>query len=328
MANGFAYSQHHQKCCIVCGEPISALDVLMANDKSCVVCHSVDCQRVIKHKRIMQPALYDAYFEFNKKLIRQNRAQVVARKKYREEVTAKEQEENRQILHTFLKEHPELVEDDVHLVAIPSGRDTLYPLEQARIDKYVDHISAIISDASGYSNAAEVVYDEHHAAHEKNMQIEQNFEQSPQLHHLCDQLCIMCKGGCCAKGGEHAYLSVFSMRRYMDDHPELSPADIRQQYVSNIVSESIEGACINQTKMGCALPRELRSDICNGFYCDTVKDLQQSQLGKPCTGAILVVQRAYSNWGRFEPDENDAVRRVSLLDEAGEEILLSLPEIL
>lgn len=315
MTNGFAAHQHaNQAKCEVCDCAISYLDSLQINELGYPVCRSLACRNVMSQKSAMAPVLFKSHLEFNKKLIHQRRETEAARKKYIDEVTAKEQQVNCEILHSLLEDHPELTNDDVQLLAIPSGYSKLMPVTSARIDKYIEHLKRIVSEASEYSNASEVIYDEHHDAHGKMTLVEDRFGENPELRSISDRLCAMCKGGCCADGKEHAYLSVITIRRYMDTNPDLSAEDILELYLSKTNSESIESSCINHRKTGCALPRHLRSDICNGYYCDSLKSYQKESATRENPGLVLVVQRSCTNWNRFEPDVCHEVVNVVLLE--------------
>jgi hypothetical protein len=300
--------------CEVCGCVISHVDALLNKHSKNSVCRSFDCQRVMSQKSSMTPFLFQSIFEFDKKLIRQRREKGVAKKKHTDEITEKIQQENDSILQSILDEHTELSEQDVRLLDIPSGYSKLTSINKARVDKYIKNVTAFIDEAVNYSCASEVVYDQHHDAHDKLKLVEERFDVSPVLRNVSDKLCGICKGGCCAKGDEHAYLSVFTMRQMLDDNPELTTELLRERYLSHIGSETIENSCINHSKTGCALPRELRSAICNGFYCDTLKDYQKTMVGKDDSCVLLVVQRACTNWNRFEPHISHAVVNTALIN--------------
>ena len=309
-------SQHsiHTRC-EVCDATISSFDALAIKDLDYSVCRSFSCRRIMHQKSLMTPQLFKSHLLFNKKLILRQREKDLHKKKHIEAVIEKESRENKEIFQSMLKKNPHLQTENTHLVEIPSGADSLTPVSITRANQYTEHLTNIINEAQEYANASEVIYDEHHDAHGKMLIVEQRLTDKPQLREISDSLCTMCKGGCCASGKEHAYLSVFSMRSYMDTHPELSAEEILQQYVSKMSFEGIENSCINHTKMGCALPRELRSDICNGYYCESLKSYQISATAREHPGVVVVVQRSSSYWNRFEPGVDNEVVDVVLLSE-------------
>ncbi|MCW9047016.1 MAG: hypothetical protein OQK46_02965 [Gammaproteobacteria bacterium] len=316
MSNGLASSlTNRQLKCEVCDCLINYPDTLLIKDTNYTVCRAFDCQRVMNKKRVMTPFMFKSHLDFNRTLIRKNREKSIATKQHIEQVTAREKQENELHLKNTLITNSHISENDIYLLTIPSGDSSSSACEKQRIDDYIKHLKSIIIEAENYDNASEVAYDEHHDAYRKRCAVENSFIEKPQLKKISDNLCTMCKGGCCASGKEHAYLSVFSMRRYMDANPDLTGHDILNIYTSHIQSESIIDSCINQTSSGCALPRELRSDICNGYYCDPLKQYHKNMLNIDAPKVILAIQRSYTYWDRFKLNVCNDVIDVALVDE-------------
>lgn len=303
--------------CEVCDNLISYSDYLLTKDLDYSVCGAFDCKRIMAQKSQMKPQFFKSHLLFNKKIIKQRRQRDAARKKRIDDIQKKEQIENEAVLKFILNEQPELEEDNTHLLVLPSGGSGESSPANERINDYIDHLKSIIKEAGNYSNASEVVFDEHHAAHDKNLIVEKRLEKNPDIHRLSDKLCRMCKGGCCASGKEHAYLSVFSIRKYMDNNPELSSADVLDLYVSNISSKSINDSCINHTQNGCVLSRELRSDICNGYYCDSLKHYQSEAETRKSTLPVLVLQRSSTYWNRFDEGISNEIVNIALIADEG-----------
>ena len=83
--------------------------------------------------------------------------------------------------------------------------------------------------------------------------------------------CATCRGQCCSHGGEHAYLDEDTIRRVARARPELGARGIAALYRARLAKESFAGSCVFHGAEGCRLPRELRSDLCNEFYCNALK---------------------------------------------------------
>lgn len=303
--------------CEACDNTITYSDYLLTKDLDYSVCGAFDCRRIMAQKSHMKPLFFKSHLLFNKKIIKQRRERDAARKKRIDDIQQKEQMENKAVVKFILNEQSELHEDNMHLMVIPSGGSSESSPRKERINEYIKHLNYIIKEAENYSNASEVLYDEHHAAHEKNIIVEKKLEINPDIHTLSDKLCSMCKGGCCASGKEHAYLSVFSIRKYMDNHPELSSADVLNLYVSNISSKTIDESCINHTAEGCVLTRELRSDICNGYYCDSLKHYQKEAETKKGSLTLLVLQRSSTYWNRFDEGVSNIIVNIALISDKG-----------
>lgn len=91
----------------------------------------------------------------------------------------------------------------------------------------------------------------------------------PALESACSAACALCKGDCCLSGGEHfAYLTADTIRRRRKARPEATASEIASEYLSFIPRRAVAGGCFYQAAAGCTLPRELRSDVCNGYFCD------------------------------------------------------------
>jgi hypothetical protein len=83
--------------------------------------------------------------------------------------------------------------------------------------------------------------------------------------------CATCRGQCCSHGGEHAYLDEDTIRRVVRARPELGAGGVAALYRARLAQESFAGSCVFHGAQGCRLPRELRSDLCNDFYCNALK---------------------------------------------------------
>ena len=159
-----------------------------------------------------------------------------------------------------------------------------------------------------------MVFDQHHNARNILLQNEEQFNTHPQLKTVSDRLCGLCKGGCCPEGEDHAFVSVITLRRRLDENPELSDAEIIQSYRDCLSSTVLEGGCIFQASQGCALPRNLRSDICNSYFCEPLRSYQR-QAQTDGINAVLAVQRSNNQWDRFDTDSTNPIEGVYLVEE-------------
>jgi len=301
--------------CEVCDSVITYPDYLLMKDLDYVVCKSFDCRRIMSQKSSMSPHMFKNNLEFNKKLQQKRKKRDADRKKHIEAVSKKERQEHLEIFKTALLQYPEVTSSNTHMMVIPSGKARVVDCAMDRKSQYIDHLNGIVSEADIYTSASEVIYDEHHDAYGKRLAVDLRLNANPVLRTISDKLCTICKGGCCASGENHAYLSVVTIRRYMDNNPELTSADILSLYLSRISLESIEGSCINHTVNGCMLPRHLRSDICNGFYCDPLKKYQKKIAAGESLGNVVAIQRSSTYWNRFEVGVANDVVGVYVLKE-------------
>ena len=88
-------------------------------------------------------------------------------------------------------------------------------------------------------------------------------------------------------------------------------------YLDRVGVKSQTGSCINHGAQGCSLPKEMRSDICNRFSCESLARLQASQRGANAVHVVLIVRRKQDHWHRAEPGLDNAVNAYALLHESG-----------
>lgn len=80
--------------------------------------------------------------------------------------------------------------------------------------------------------------------------------------------CALCRGWCCSKGGEHAYLDERTMARVRGARPELDARAILRLYVDAAAEPAYADSCVFHGAGGCTLDRSLRSDLCNRYFCN------------------------------------------------------------
>jgi hypothetical protein len=139
-------------------------------------------------------------------------------------------------------------------LAVPAYGGQLAPLPTARRRAFAAHLRTIIAEA--FANPAPRV----RAALPRPVPLA-----------ATEAACATCRGQCCSHGGEHAYLDEDTIRRVARTWPELGPRGIAARYRARVAKESFAGSCVFHGARGCRLSRELRSDLCNEFYCNALK---------------------------------------------------------
>jgi hypothetical protein len=98
---------------------------------------------------------------------------------------------------------------------------------------------------------------------------------SPAMQRVLAQACAACRGSCCATGRNHAYIGVDTMLAYCEQHPDASLDEIVDAYLAHVASDTMSTGCVYQVEQACTLPRTMRSVICNGYYCESLVELQR-----------------------------------------------------
>jgi hypothetical protein len=100
--------------------------------------------------------------------------------------------------------------------------------------------------------------------------------------------CAACRGQCCHLGGNHAFNEVNTMMLYLQRFPTHDDETIVSRYLSYLAPRTLSRGCVYQEEGGCSLPRDLRSDVCNRFYCTSIRVLRnQFAAGEPVRAYFL-----------------------------------------
>ena len=172
-------------------------------------------------------------------------------------------------------------------VCVPSYKAELVPMRADRREKLRAFLLALIEDCIREADADPKPHSEtpdqaggadssdHHAASET-------------LAEFLRVACTCCGGHCCTDGGDQAYFTVDSMRRYIARHPDRSPDAIVDDYLQHVPEETYEASCIYHSATGCSLPRQMRSDLCNSFECYGLTHLRDQVAENAGTGLFIV----------------------------------------
>jgi hypothetical protein len=250
------------------------------------------------------------YLKIRRKCVREKREREAAHKKRIDDFKAREHRENQEILRQVLGQNAKLADGHLELLSIPLGHSATSRPADDRVLKYSEHLQKLIREASEHPDESNANKSENIGREIQKTEIWSS--KNSELQIINDRLCGMCKGGCCTQGGETAYISVRTIRRFMDKHPNLSDDEILDAYLSKIGDETITDACINQTSSGCALPREMRSNTCNRFYCDALKDWHD-QPDEKRNDIVLAIQRGNSYWLPLDVESRNQVVDVALI---------------
>lgn len=97
---------------------------------------------------------------------------------------------------------------------------------------------------------------------------------SAAMQHVLSAACATCRGSCCSVGANHAFIDVDTMQSYIEQHPDDSLEQIIDAYMAPIAEATMSIGCIYQVEQACTLPRGMRSTLCNGYYCESLVELQ------------------------------------------------------
>jgi len=108
--------------------------------------------------------------------------------------------------------------------------------------------------------------------------------------HLA-KVCAVCQGFCCFYGAtRHAFLDSETMCRFGSQHPDVQTEAVVAEYLRYLPENHCEASCVYHTEVGCALPRQMRADICNSYECHGLKDARQASATSALATACVVVR--------------------------------------
>jgi hypothetical protein len=105
-------------------------------------------------------------------------------------------------------------------------------------------------------------------------------------------VCGACVGVCCHHGGcNHAFLDSEALRCLRSTRPGLTPEEAASAYAAHLPNEHFEGACVYQTRTGCALPRDLRAPLCNAYQCRGLREAIEKLANNPSQTFIVIARQ-------------------------------------
>lgn len=281
--------------CVVCNASVPATRSAGAHAEEHPTCHAVACRMVVSRRAEMGDANFRHYLamEVRKREYLAARATALAA---REQAEAGENGRAWDALQALLPPGAAPLR-----LVLPTGPRRSRRLSAARRERYRQHLLRIIEEARGMQAGAAPMA----AVAESGGA------------GMAGQLCGFCGGGCCTMGGEQAYLSPATMRRYMDAHPGCPDEEVLAAYLGHVAPRTRIGSCINQTGAGCSLPRELRSDICNRFSCEPLARLDAAERAAQPVQAVLIVRRKQDHWRCANPHVDNGLNACAVMDASG-----------
>lgn len=87
--------------------------------------------------------------------------------------------------------------------------------------------------------------------------------------------CKACRGHCCSKGGNDAYLDENAIAQAWARYPRLSKRGLMRLYLDAIPGKAFADSCIFHAEHGCSLPRSLRAPVSEAYLCGPLMRLMK-----------------------------------------------------
>jgi hypothetical protein len=194
------------------------------------------------------------------------------------------------------------------VVLLPANTRALVPLPRASAEAFLAHLDTALAQAFAQplrDNLLTMTTEEASARADAG----ETASWDPALSlGLVAAACGTCRGSCCTAGGTHAFLKADSLIRVRAHRaPTLpdTPSAIRALYVDALPARHYRDSCVFHTTGGCALPRGIRSNLCNRYQC----------------GGLTQLSRALADSGGTESyvaaADSSRLRRMARISDAG-----------
>ena len=306
---------HRTPRCEVCDSSVRPTVRMDGDDADARLCGQLDCKFARRMAERMPPQQRTTYLAMQKNNILERRKQRRAENLRRKAIWRFEERQCRAAEAHVERRFPEFRNTPRQSLVIPWLTRTERKTAPKQREEYLEHLRVIAEEAERLDSADSAELEHPDSSDGPKTASEERLEQVAGLRAQCDALCASCQGGCCTLGGQNgAYLTVKTARELLDRHPEWGSADLVDTWASYLPDKSIERSCPNQTHTGCALPRELRSRTCNGFYCDALKKLQDDAVDRGGVMPVIALQNGGDLWGRFDKNRDRTIRRLVLVE--------------
>ena len=301
--------------CIICEAEV----VAVGHSAQPALCRDIQCRRLHEQRLTMTPAVYAPHLALQTSLIRQRRAAEAQRKALIERVSREEEADNQAVLEAFQAATGR--DDVVDMVMLPSVTQRCSAVDEQRRASYILHLQTVMAEAVACEDVSHLTQDQHYTLIDRRVAQDAFLADNPRIANRSDTLCALCRGGCCMEGGNHGYVSAVMLRRQLDADDGLSPEILLEDYIRHIPDYAIAGGCINQGETGCTLPRNRRSDVCNYYLCQPLRDHQTTLLQAQSAQPLFVVQRSNHHWNRFASEKaNELIACYVIADDDCQEI--------
>ncbi|CAA0081828.1 Uncharacterised protein [BD1-7 clade bacterium] len=304
------HTQHVQ--CAFCHEPLTAGTQHLFADTPYASCADHRCVMLARQIHLVANGMPETQLAFKIQHCHQQRMNQIRADAERKTIRAHQYERTQAALVTA---YPQTLINDAAIIDLPSGPAQTIKVSAARISAYQQHLEKIIAAAIDASSEDDFPNDNEYSAPPRRQEMDDLLAGDNRLREVSDSCCSYCKGGCCVLGKDHAYLLPITLFRYLRDHPDETPQALLQRYLDLRPEVVMADSCINHTPQGCALPRELRSEICNGYYCDSLKtwhkhakNIDTKNNGEePSNTWVYIAQWSYHNWNQTSHDDHQVI---------------------
>ena len=299
------------RSCMLCGDPLTIPQRLLQRDELHPICENIVCQQSMRELRARR-LLDDAFaLQQARNLVQRRRATIERGEAWARRYEKLSTQQASIAIKVISDQLPEESLEGAAVIQLPWLTRPLRETPPERVALYRDHLRERAEDA------LDIWEDEDGSRMEELLsegRPSEPVDLDPTHSAVLDNTCALCQGGCCTVGGTQAFIKTADMLRRLQEDPSRTVDDLVDIYLAYLPEKSIHLSCVNQTTSGCALPREIRGDVCNGFYCESQLKLGAPRPRKDMPDKVVVIQREGSHWNQYSMHTSLDVSRVAVIE--------------
>lgn len=273
---------------------------------------SAPCRWVVGEIAKMETRRAASFLQLHRERARQRREDDARQAAFELLLRRRERRQNLRYLARLKDSHPAL--GAAVAINLPCGVRTEAPIGRERLERYRGHLTSLVARARASEGLSDWAWEQSRGVESRLLAQDVALAARPGMRATTESLCRMCEGGCCTSGGDHAYLTEYEVLRLLSRRPDWTDEQVVAAFVAHVPEKGRTNSCINHTAQGCALPRELRSDVCNVFFCDDIKRLHSDHPDGDAP-PVLAIQREYHQWNRMHQGPHARIIHIALLHE-------------
>lgn len=208
------------------------------------------------------------------------------------EVGVRRREELNQLRANLGRRRGIAAPDHFPVVDLPTRRARLTRLPRRRLALFRAHLEALAPVALALARSG-------------GSEVQAAGTSMASSHRTADDIaasgCANCRGYCCATGARtHAWLRAETLAGFAHKDLTMTAPALVEHYLSFVGERISRNSCVYHGPRGCTLPREMRADICNEYFCPPLIELRAQTTADAPARAFLVTREADgSSRGQF-----------------------------
>jgi hypothetical protein len=193
----------------------------------------------------------------------------------------------------LLSRRPELRARDPYLLQLTGLDAAIEPVPEALRQSFSRHLRQVVADCAAGGNA---MFDVPGTEDLESSAGTASSADAPAITGQVDLprpsaagVCATCRGYCCRLGGSRAFIDQRTIARVQSQWPDLSEEGLVAAYLDALPARHAAGSCVYHGAGGCALPRDLRSNVCNDYFCEPVLEWFVHRRQRPGVPVAVVV---------------------------------------